>query len=122
MRTVYLSAPLKAGSHGSIRENCDRADAAAVALLLEYRTACRGDKNNIPLIIVPHKVMRGLAFDYLMEYDREYGMRCCMDLLNFCDEMVVAGSIISGGMQKEIKAMTDMGRKVTYRPTLITYE
>lgn len=121
MYTVYLSAPLKAGSHGSIRENCDRADTAAAVLLVEYRNRFRATPNMIPMIVVPHKLMRGLAFDYHREYGREYGMKCCMSLLIFCNEIVVAGSIVTDGMQKEIEAMAAMGRVITRRPDLITY-
>jgi len=93
MKTIYICSPLR----GDIEANIARAKQYCRAVALG---------GNIP--IAPHVYCTSFLDDTVPE-ERKTGMAIGIELLRFCDELMVCGDIISDGMAAEIAEAERLG-------------
>ena len=110
MYVVYLCAPLS----GKIYGNVLRVKEAIRILREEYKTI---NPNKMPLILSPHVALYDITFGLEGE-NRIWGMECCMEMVKWCDEVIVIGSTITAGMAEEITLALSLGKKITRREDL----
>ena len=94
MKKIFICSPLR----GNVESN-----------IIKARRYCREEvlKGNIP--IAPHIYFTQFLDENNSE-ERELGIQLGIELLKQCDELHVYGSVISEGMQKEIKIWRELGR------------
>jgi hypothetical protein len=93
MKTIYVCSPLR----GDYETNIARAREYCRAVALD---------GNIP--IAPHVYCTSFLDD-TVEKERHIGMAIGIELLRFCDELMVCGDRISEGMAAEIAEAERLG-------------
>lgn len=100
---VYVCSPLGAPTKEGVQENMQKAK--EYMRLVSEKMHCRA--------IAPHAILPEYLDDSIPE-ERAVGLRFGLDLLRICKKMVVCGSVVSSGMQKEIKLAEQLGIEVWY--------
>lgn len=100
---IYVCSPLGAKTPEEIRANMIKARKYMSIVSEKYN--CRA--------IAPHAILPAFLDDNIPE-ERALGLKFGLDLLRICKKMVVCGSVISLGMQKEIEFAKEHGIEVIY--------
>lgn len=100
---VYICSPLGAPTKEGVQKNMQKAREYAKKVSEEMN--CRA--------IAPHGILPEYLDESIPE-ERNLGLKFGLDLLRICKKMVVCGSVISSGMQKEIELAEKLGIEVRY--------